>query len=224
MKRTLLVTAIVPALLGATVLTMLSASAQGHDTSPGWLKHHARPRPTPTPAPTLTPTPTPTPTPQGHVSQITPTGTTCREFARGTAETLSNLNYSVDGGKVKNNVTPGVFFYWVSVTVAPGNNVFTITETITTANFTGKFNFASGSNVFDSSCNGVSNTITQNATTKDVTVSFNASVAGTYIISIKYDSKSIVGLPAPSPGTTVHYDFATTGVPGSTSGLDLIKN
>ena len=74
------------------------------------------------------------------MSQITPTGTTCREFARGTAETLSNLNYSVDGGKVKNNVTPGVFFYWVSVTVPPGNNVFTITETITTANFTGKFN------------------------------------------------------------------------------------
>src|SRR5437867_2233046 len=149
---------------------------------------------TPTPTATSTPTPTPTPTPQGHVSQITPTGTTCREIANGTAETLSNLNYSVAGGKVKNNVTPGVFFYWVSVTVPPGNNVFTITETITTANFTGKFNFTNGSNVFDSSCNSVSNTITQNATTKDVTVSFNAPVAGTYIISIKYDSKSIVGL------------------------------
>ena len=179
---------------------------------------------TPTPTATSTPTPTPTPTPQGHVSQITPTGTTCTQFANGTAATLDHLNYSVVGGKVKNNVTPGVFFYWVSVTVPPGNNVFTITETITTANFTGKFNFTSGSNVFDSSCNGVSNTITQNATTKDVTVSFNAPVAGTYIISIKYDSKSIAGLPAPSPGTTVHYDFATTGVPGSTSGLDLIKN
>jgi len=56
-----------------------------------------------------------------------------------------------------------------------------------------------------------------------VTVSFNAPVAGTYIISIKYDSKSIAGCNAPNP-TTVHYDFATTGVPGSTSGLDLIKN
>src|SRR5207248_878684 len=69
MKRKILVTAIVPALLVATVLTMLSASAQGHDTSPGWLKHHAKPRPTPTPTttptptPTAAPTPTPTPTP-----------------------------------------------------------------------------------------------------------------------------------------------------------------
>src|SRR6266568_4024747 len=63
MKRTLLVTAIVSALLGATVLTMLSASAQGHDSSPGWLKHHPRSRPTPTPTPTAIPTPTPTATP-----------------------------------------------------------------------------------------------------------------------------------------------------------------
>jgi hypothetical protein len=55
------------------------------------------------------------------------------------------------------------------------------------------------------------------------TVTFNAPTAGTYIIGIKYESKSIVGAPAPNP-PTVHYNFATTGVPGSTSGLDLIKN
>jgi len=158
------------------------------------------------------------------VSQITPTGTTCTQFRNGTAETLSNLNYSVSNGKIKNNVTPGVFFYWVSVTVPAGNNSFTITETITTGNFTGLFDIASAQNVFNSSCNSVPSTITQNPTTGAVTVQFNAPTAGTYIISIKYDSKSIVGLPAPSPGTTVHYDFATTGVPGSTSGLDLIKN
>ena len=158
------------------------------------------------------------------MSKITPTGTTCSQFKNGTAETLLNLNYSVSGGKIKNNVTPGVFFYWVSVTVPAGNNVFTITQTITTGNFTGKFNFASGSNVFNSNCSSVSNTLTQNAATGTMTVSFNAPVAGTYIISIKYDSKSIVGLPAPGPTTTVHYDFATTGVPLSTQGLDLIKN
>jgi hypothetical protein len=158
------------------------------------------------------------------VSKITPTGTTCTQFRDGTAATLGFLNYSVAGGKVKNNVTPGVFFYFVSVTVPAGNNVVTVTQTITTGNFTGKFDFASAQNVFDSNCNAVSSTIAQNANTGTVTVSFNAPVAGTYIISIKYDSKSIVGLPAPSPGTTVHYNFATTGVAGSTSGLDLIKN
>jgi hypothetical protein len=156
------------------------------------------------------------------VSQITPTGTTCNQFRNGTAETLPFLNYSVSGGKIKNNVTPGVFFYWTAVTVPAGNNVFTVTETITTGNFTGTFNIASGSNVFNSNCNSTSNNMTQ-AANGTVTVSFNAPVAGTYIISIKYDSKSIAGLTAPNP-TTVHYNFATTGVAGSTSGLDLIKN
>jgi hypothetical protein len=156
------------------------------------------------------------------VSQITPTSTTCSQFRDGTAQTLFNLNYSVAGGKVKNNVNPGVFFYWVSVTVAGGNNVVTITQTIQPGNtFTCKFNFASGSQVFDSRCNSVSDTITQDTGTGTVTVSFNAP-AGTYIIGIKYDSKSIVGCTAPNP-TTVHYDFATTGVPGSTQTLDLIK-
>jgi hypothetical protein len=157
------------------------------------------------------------------VSQITPTGTTCSQFANGTAATLGNLNYSVAGGKIKNNVTPGVFFYWVAVTASAGNNVFTITQTITTGNFNTFFNFTSGSQVFNSNCGSVSDTITQNTNTGAVTVSFNAPTAGTYIIGVKYDSKSIVGATAPTP-PTIHYKFETPSVPGSISGLDVIKN
>jgi hypothetical protein len=57
----------------------------------------------------------------------------------------------VSGGKVNNNVTPGVFFYWVAVTAPAGNSTpFTITQTITTGNFTGKFDIQSRSNVFNS--------------------------------------------------------------------------
>jgi len=182
--------------------------------------------PTPTATATATSTPTPTPTPTStptQVSQITPTGTTCRDFSRGTADTLSSVGYSVKNGQI-NQVNPGVFFYWVRVTVPAGNNSFTITQTITTGNFNGLFDTASGSNVFDSNCNSTGPTITQNPTTGSVTVQWNAPTAGTYFISIKYSASSVKGDPAPSPGTTVHYDFMTTGVPGSTSGLDLIKN
>jgi hypothetical protein len=158
------------------------------------------------------------------VSQITPTGTTCTQFRNGTAQTLGNLNYSVSGNppKIAQNVTPGVFFYWVSVPAVQGNNSFTITQTHD-INGTGFFDLGGGSNVFDSNCNSVSETITPHAD-GTVTVTFSAPSAGTYIIGLKYNSKSIAGDPAPHPGTTVHYDFATTGVPGSTSGLDLIKN
>jgi hypothetical protein len=159
----------------------------------------------------------------GQVSQITPTGTTCSQFANGTATTLGSLNYSVAGGKIKNNVTPGVFFYWVAVTAPAGSNTFTITQTVTTGNSPGIFNFASGSSVFTSNCNSLSETITQNTTTGAVTVAFNAPTAGTYIIGIKYDSKSIVGATAPNP-PTVNYAFETTGVSGSISGLNLVKN
>jgi len=109
------------------------------------------------------------------------------------------------------------------VTVPAGNNVFTVTETITTGNFSRPFSLANGgNNVWNNSCNSQSNTITQ-APNGTVTVSFNAPVAGTYFISLKYDSGSVKGATAPNP-TTVHYDFTTTGVPGSTSGIDLIKS
>jgi hypothetical protein len=135
--------------------------------------------------------------------------------------TLSSLNYTVNGSGKIQNVTPGVFFYWVKVTVPAGNNSFTITQTITTANFTGKFDIASGSNVFDSTCTSQHPNFTQNTTTGTVTAQWTAPTAGTYYISIKYDSKSVQGDTAPSPGTTAHFNFTTTGVPGSTSGLDL---
>jgi len=156
------------------------------------------------------------------VSQITPTGTTCRDFSSGTAETLSSVQYSVKNGSIS-QVNPGVLFYWVRVTAPAGNNSFTITETITTGNFSTPMAMANGgSNVFNSDCSSVSPTITQNPTTGMVSVTFNAPVAGTYFISIKYAANSVVGSPPPSPGTTVHYNFTTTGVPGSTSGLDLV--
>jgi hypothetical protein len=157
------------------------------------------------------------------VSQITHTLTTCTDFRDGTGQTLNNVFYSDRNGVIRrlNGLNPGVFFYWVKVTAGAGNNSFTITETITTGNFIRLFDIANSSNVFDFNCTTVHPTITQNPTTGDVTAQWNAPTAGTYIMSIKYNANSVVGQPAPTPGTTVHYDFTTTGVPSSTQGLDL---
>ena len=133
------------------------------------------------------------------------------------------LQYTVRNGVIQ-QVNPGRFFYWVTVTApTAGTYIVGITQTITTGNFTGLFSFTFGSNVFDSNCVSVHPTITQSPTTGTVTVQFNAPTAGTYIVGIKYSSQSISGEPPPSPATTVHYEFATTGVPGSTIGLDLVK-
>ena len=62
-----------------------------------------------------------------------------------------------------------------------------------------------------------------NTTSGTVTVKFNASRAGTYYIAIKFTTTSVVGSTAPAPTTTVHYSYSTTGVAGSTNGLDLKK-
>jgi Filamin/ABP280 repeat len=122
-------------------------------------------------------------------------------------------------------VSPGGFFYWVQVMASAGSNAFTTTQTITTGNFDSVIvDIANGNNVFNSNCVSVHPRITQNSNTGTVTVTFNAPTAGTYFISIKYNSQSIAGKPAPSPTTTVHYAFTTTGVAGSTSGFDLVLN
>jgi hypothetical protein len=55
-----------------------------------------------------------------------------------------------------------------------------------------------------------------------VTAGFNAAAAGTYLIEVLYKSSAANGQTAPTP-TTVHFEFSTAGVSGSTSGLDLIK-
>src|SRR6266478_3833007 len=171
------------------------------------------PSPTPTPTATFTPTPSATFTPTATAT-FTPTATAT--FTPTATATFTPTPTATATATATPTPTP-------TPTTTP-SRVSQITPTITTGNFTGLFNFTSGSSAYNPNCGNVSTTITQDPTTFAVTVKFNAPTAGTYIIGVKYDSKSIVGLPAPSPGTTVHYDFATTGVPGSTSGLDLIKN
>jgi hypothetical protein len=162
------------------------------------------------------------------VSQITVDGTKCDKFSSGTATTLGIVTYKVDNhGKTK-EVKPPKFMYWVKVTAVAGNNTFVIDQSITTGNFNTQFKLDGGGNVFKGSdCKpamGVHMTQnTTNGTNSTVTVKFNAQQAGVYYIAVKFQTGNVGGDPAPAPGTTVHYDFSTTGVPGSTSSVDLVK-
>lgn len=158
------------------------------------------------------------------MSQITPTGTTCSEFSGGTAQTLSSVQYTVRNGVIRQE-NPGVFYYWVKVTAPDGNNTFVVNQSITTGNFSTLFAIASGSVVYNSSCTNVHGTFTQspiNATSGTVTVRFNTPTAGTYYIAIKFSTSSVTGKTAPTP-STVGYTYSATGVPGSTSSLNLVK-
>jgi hypothetical protein len=156
-----------------------------------------------------------------EAAQITDTETSCNQFSSGTAQTLGSVQDGRNNGLI-HRVAPRKFLYWVLVTAPAGNNTFAITQTITTGNFDTSFaEIVNGSNVLDSDCVPLQRGITQTGDT--VTVRFNAPAAGTYFIAIKFNSQNLIGEPAPSPGLAVHYDFMTTGVPASTSQLDLVK-
>ena len=118
--------------------------------------------------------------------------------------------------------------YWVKVTAAAGSNTFVIDQLISTGNFNTQFKLDGGGNVFKGSdCKPAKDVHmtqdTTNGTHSTVTVRFNAQQAGVYYIAVKFQTGNVGGDPAPAPGTTVHYDFSTTGVPGSTSSVDLVK-
>jgi hypothetical protein len=155
-------------------------------------------------------------------SQITPTNTTCAQFASGTAATLSQIQYSLKSGTIS-QVDPGVFFYWVQV---PTAGTYTITQSISETSR--PFVIWSGTAVWDNfdpvalTCTKVSSTITQNPITGTVTVTFSGGT-GPFFIGIKYKTSSVVGEKAPVPSPTVKYNFSTTGVINSTSDIDLVS-
>jgi hypothetical protein len=151
------------------------------------------------------------------VSQITPTQTTCSQFKSGTAPTLSTINYALKSGKI-NSVNPGVFFYWVKVS-APATYTITQAQSETSKPFL----LGAGSNAYDSSCNTIGGTSIHQSSNGNITVTFSSNATGPFFIGLKFSTKNVVGEPAPSPNTTVTYTFSTSGVAGSTSKVQLVK-
>src|SRR5262249_38697923 len=127
------------------------------------------------------------------VSQITPTNTTCGQFASGNAATQGPITYSTQGTTIS-QAAPGVIFYWVRITVSsPGTQTFHVTQTTTYNPTTGTklFGIANGSFAYDGSCNTLPTTIT--GTDADRQVVFTAATAGTYFIGLKYSPNDVVG-------------------------------
>jgi len=164
--------------------------------------------------------------PAGVTSQITPTNTTCSTFTSGTATTLSSITYATKG-KTISQVSPGVFYYWVTVTVAgAGAQTFTVTQGTTYGPTTGSPYFVeqSGSLAYTGACSSLKTRISGGtASTPTVTVRFSAPAGGTYVIGLKYATGSVVGSgpAATTSGASYAYSFQTTGVGGSMEGLSL---
>jgi len=150
-----------------------------------------------------------------------PTETTCATFNTGTATQLNTIGYTANG-TINQDVAPGVWFYFSKFSTAGG--ALTVVQGENSTNGDHRFkvhNLPSGfAKLYDGNCNPI----------KDLTLGFSDTGvsdtvgSGTFIIQIKYDSKSLVGLVAPVP-TTVHYTLQTfvgaTLVDEDPNGLDL---
>jgi hypothetical protein len=147
--------------------------------------------------------------------QITPTETTCQQYAGGTAATLDLLAYTVKAGKI-NSVSPGVFFYYTKVDGAAGDTV-TITESHT--------GVAPDINIQKSQVVLYSTTCSKltwgSLNVNDGSATGTLPSTGSFIVGVKYDSSSLKGNPSPNPTTTT-YSFGTgpNGIINSAS-IDL---
>jgi hypothetical protein len=141
-------------------------------------------------------------------AQIAPTDTTCQMYVNNTADDLTDVFYGVKAGKI-NNTAPGVFFYYTTFT-APANGAFTL-ET-RQANDKPGFSFFNVQNLeqirlFNMDCSTPLFTWTAAYTNGQVVIAIQNAIPGQqYVLSVKYETGSVVGLPDPG---TVHFGFAT---------------
>jgi uncharacterized repeat protein (TIGR01451 family) len=156
-------------------------------------------------------------TPQGLIA---PTQTRCQDFVTGTAATLSQINYPVPGGLIGQGINPGAYFYYTKITTTSSNQVVTVSQSNTSTNGAALFKILNGQALlYTSSCSVITRgTVIAGGSG----ASFTVASPGTYIIGIKYTTKSIVGTPAPVPANITYYCTASLG--GTTSAsVKLVK-
>ena len=157
-----------------------------------------------------------------QISETTPGGTSCAQFATGHATSFPAIDYKLSGTMIGSIVAPTTsFVYWVKVNAT---GTYKVTQSISETSK--PLLLLSGSAVFDNynpalgSCAAVSGgSITQKASTGTVTIKFKSG-KGPFYIGLNFSSTSVVGEATPQPSTTVQYIFGA-GLVGSTSAVDL---
>jgi hypothetical protein len=156
--------------------------------------------------------------PQGIIA---PTQTTCQDFTGGTAAILGQVNYpSSKGGLIGQGIDPGVFFYYTKITTTTPNQVVNVTQSNNSTNNAALFGILNGQAwLYPADCS--SHTTGTTTGVGDTGASFTVATPGTYVIGIKYQTKSIAGTPVPVPAS-ITYTF-TTSLGGSTSASVALK-
>ena len=144
----------------------------------------------------------------GH---IFPTQTTCCNYVSGNTPQLAQVCTKKLSGRTVGNAIPGVFFYYAYVT-APGSS-FTIDVKQTNDGDLNKlFSVQNLQNVrlTTASCGSVR--FTASLTNNDKNAHYQvtgATANATYVVSIKYDVKSIIGATYTGPDNVSTYSFGS---------------
>jgi hypothetical protein len=151
---------------------------------------------------------------------IAPTNTTCSDFVNGTAAALGQINYSVSAGLIGQGINPGVFFFYTKITTTSPNQVVTVSQSNTSTNNAALFGILNGQALlYTANC---SSSTAGTVIAGGSGASFTVAKPGTYIIGIKYQTKTIAGTKAPVPAN-ITYNF-TTSLGGTTGGsVKLVK-
>jgi len=130
-----------------------------------------------------------------------------------------------------NNVSPGVFFYYSTLSIPAGTHTIDIIQSITTGNTPGQYLFdvqQGQAKVYSSTCSNSIPGLTINSTTTNaqvaISVTNNTASPISIIVGVKYSASSVAGQPVPVPDT-VSYKFFTlvdgSVVNSNSNGLDL---
>jgi hypothetical protein len=138
-------------------------------------------------------------------ARISPTGTTCQQYAANTAPVLGKVQYTTTKGNLINAVSPGVFFYYTKVSGTTGQTVGITQSHTGTAPAIPILN---GQVLLyrASDCKVLKWTVTVSS---DGTATGRLPSSGDFIIGVKYSPADLKGKQAPNP-QTVTYSFGTT--------------
>jgi PKD repeat protein len=152
-------------------------------------------------------------------------GTTCAQFNARTAIALNRLCYTVTSGRVS-AVTPSSFMYYVKVTAPSASFTVNISQTVSRTGFRLFTVNTGGSVVSGDNCARVTS-VSSPSTGQARAIVTRATVGRTYIIGVRYDTRSLVGYT--TNGTlSANYSFnakiGNTTLSNSTSTVTLYPN
>jgi hypothetical protein len=142
----------------------------------------------------------------GH---IFPTQTTCSDFTSGTAQRLNALCYQPSSGTV-GTATPGVFFYFTKVTAPSASFCVDIIQTKACSSF--KYLRIHQGNqiyIYSAGCQSLRQGTEPSPGQGRVCIT-NATPGADYIISVKYNVKSIQGGTYSGAPPTCQYNFVSS--------------